>query len=283
MPQPQTLSHALTLVREVLAAHSETAALDAQTLLAHLTGRSRAWVLAHPEAFLDESQTARLHQALPRLARGEPLPYVLGQWEFFGRSFMVTPEVLIPRPETELLVEAALDWLRTHPGSRRVADVGTGSGCIAVSLAAEVDEVQVVATDRSAAALAVARRNARRHGVSRRLRWVQANLLAPFAGPWDVVCANLPYIPSAQLARLPVARFEPRLALDGGPEGLDLVRRLLRQARGQMTSPGALFLEIGAEQGPQAARLARECFPQARVEVRRDLAGHPRLLCLFLT
>ncbi|HEY58592.1 MAG TPA: peptide chain release factor N(5)-glutamine methyltransferase [Anaerolineae bacterium] len=283
MPQPQTLSHALNLARGVLAPHSDTAAIDAQTLLAHLTGRSRAWVLAHPEALLDESQTVRLHQALQRLARGEPLPYVLGQWEFFGRSFVVTPAVLIPRPETELLVEAALDWLRAHPGSRRVVDVGTGSGCIAVSLAAEVDEVQIVAIDQSAAALEVARRNAQRHGVTRRLRWIQADLLAPFAGPWDVVCANLPYIPSAQLARLPVARFEPRLALDGGPDGLHLVRRLLRQARVQIASPGALFLEIGAGQGPLAAQTARRLFPEAYVEVRPDLAGHPRLLCLFLT
>lgn len=282
MKKTETLRHALALAREVLAPHSDTAALDAQTLLAHLTGHNRAWVLAHPEAHLDASQTARLHQALQRLAQGEPLPYVLGQWECFGRTFEVTPAVLIPRPETELLIEAALDWLRAHPGPRRVADVGTGSGCIAVSLAAEAEAVRVVATDRSAAALEVARRNARRHGVAPRLRWVQADLLAPFTGPWDLVCANLPYIPTAQLAHLPVARFEPRLALDGGPDGLHLIRRLLGQARRQMAAPGALFLEIGADQGPQAARLAAEAFPQAQVEVRRDLAGHPRLLCVFL-
>ncbi len=276
------VAQALALAREALTPHSDTAPLDAQALLAHLTGRGRAWVLAHPEAPLTAEQTARLRQALERLARGEPLPYVLGEWAFFGRSFFITPAVLIPRPETELLVEEALNWLGRHPGPQRVADVGTGSGCIAVSIAAEAPEARLVATDRSLAALRLARRNAERHGVASRIRWAQTDLLAALSGPWNLVCANLPYIPSEALRRLRVARFEPRHALDGGPDGLRLIRRLLHQVQGRMAAPSALLLEIGADQEKAAAHLARHAFPQARVDVRPDLAGRPRLLIISL-
>ena len=282
MSQPQTLSHALTLAREALAPHSDTAALDAQTLLAHLTGQSRAWVLAHPEAQLTADQTQRLIEAVERLRRGEPLPYVLGEWAFFGRFFFVTPAVLIPRPETELLIETALAWLQHRSTPARVVDVGTGSGVIAVTLAVERPDLTVVATDRSHAALRVARSNARRHSVAERLRWVRGDLLAPFHGPWDLVCANLPYIPSARLAHLRVARYEPWRALDGGPDGLRPRCRLLAQARRQMAPQGALLLEIGADQGRAATQIAQQTFPQAEVQVRQDLAGHDRLLVIQL-
>ncbi len=282
MSQPQALSHALTLAREALAPYSDTAALDAQTLLAHITGRDRAWVLAHPEVTLTADQTRRFFAALDRLRRGEPLPYILGEWEFFGRPFFVTPAVLIPRPETELLIEAALEWLQEHPDLRKAVDVGTGSGAIAVTLAAEAPHITIVATDRSRAALQVARRNAQRHHVAQRIRWVQSDLLSALTGPWHLLCANLPYVPTPELTRLPVVRFEPRLALDGGPDGLRLIRRLLDQARRQMASPGALLLEIGADQGQAARRLAAQYFPNAQVEIRPDLAGLPRLLIIRL-
>ncbi|GAB4520574.1 MAG: peptide chain release factor N(5)-glutamine methyltransferase [Anaerolineales bacterium] len=271
------LRDALQAADEALQPHSETARLDAQVLLAHILQVPRTWVLIHPEAHLSAAQSAHLHTALQRLRAGEPLPYVLGEWEFYGRTFHLTPEVLIPRPETEHLVEAALEWLDAHPAARRLADVGTGSGCIAVTLAAERPALQVTALDISAAVLRVARRNACRHAAG--VRFIQADLLAPLAPhACDLICANLPYIPTATLHGLEVYGKEPTLALDGGPDGLDLIRRLLTQAESRLASEGALLLEIEATQGESAPRAARGIFPNAHVDVLPDLAGRPRLL-----
>jgi len=152
----ESLSQVLDQVRERLQGVSETAFLDAQVLLAHVLGRNRAWVMAHPEATLTLEQRNQLKIALERLIVGEPLPYVLGCWEFYGLEFAVTPAVLIPRPETELLVEQALVWLEQHPGRRLAADVGAGSGCIAVTLARKIPDLEVLASDISLEALRVA-------------------------------------------------------------------------------------------------------------------------------
>jgi release factor glutamine methyltransferase len=264
-----------------LAAISTTSQLDAQVLLAHVLERPRAWVLAHPEATLSPARMAALESALARLQAGEPLPYVLGAWEFYGLSFQVTPAVLIPRPETELLVETALAWLRRQPERRQAYDVGAGSGCIAIALAVHVSDLQVTASDLSAAALAVARRNARQHQVTERVRLLQADLLsAARFHSIDLLCANLPYIPRATLHRLPIYGREPTLALDGGPAGLDLIERLLRQAPGCLAPGGLALLEIEAGQGPAAAALARIACPAAEVTVQPDLAGHDRLLVI---
>ena len=276
-----TVSRALEQAREVLAPHSETAALDAQTLLAAIMHRERAWLLAHPEARLTPRQRRRLQRACARLAQGEPLPYVLGRWHFYGREFAITPAVLIPRPETETLVEHALAWLRAHPDRRRVADVGTGSGALAVTLAAEMPAVRVTATDISPAALEVARRNARRHGVAERIVFVETDLLAAIVGAFDLIVANLPYIPTAELADLPVARHEPREALDGGADGLAAIRRLLSQAQTRLAPGGALMLEIAADQGEAVRAAARQAFPAAEITLYADLAGRDRVVVLF--
>jgi release factor glutamine methyltransferase len=275
---PQTLSAALAEGAAALSAFSDTPALEAQTLLVHLTGRTRAGLLAHPEDPLGRETAAAYRAALRRRAAGEPLPYLLGEWEFFGRPFHVGPGALIPRPETELLVETALAWLKAHPDRRRAADIGTGTGIIAVSLAVEVPDLHVTATDVSEPALALARPNAARHAVSERLSFVQGDLLAALAAPVDLLCANLPYIPSGTLDGLPVARFEPRPALDGGPDGLHLIRRLLAGAPAALNPSGLALLEIEAGQGESAPALAHRHFPDAYIEVRPDLAGHPRLL-----
>ncbi len=256
---------------------SETARLDSQVLLAHILGRSRTWLLAHPEVELSQEQLAVLERSVERAAAGEPLPYIIGGWEFFGHWLELSPATLIPRPETELLIERAIRRL-SGVGSGRVADVGTGSGCIAISLALALPTLRVLAVDRSAEALQVARRNAARLGVSSRIGFVQSDLLPPLAQPLDLLCANLPYIPTAELDHLPVARFEPRNALDGGPDGLMLIRRLLSTI-GPSLAPGAmLLLEIEAGQELPALDLARSMFPGARVEVLPDLAGRARLL-----
>ena len=253
---------------------------EAQLLLAHILGRSRAWVLAHPEADLSADQQARLEQALSRWQAGVPLPYILGHWEFYGLDFALTPEVLIPRPETELLVETALAWLKAHPEVDSAVEVGTGSGCIAVALAVHAPSLHLTATDCSAEALRVAQHNARTHGVSRRISFRQADLLEGAPAPIPLLLANLPYIPSETLRTLPVYGREPTLALDGGIHGLDLIARLLEQARTRLGEGGLALLEIEARQGQAVLELARRAFPRAVVRVLTDLAGLDRLLVI---
>lgn len=283
LPPAESQTRALTIADELreatkaLAPLSETAALDAQSLLAHLLGKPRAWLLAHSEATLSEADRAALESALERLQDGEPLPYVLGHWEFYGLDFSVTPNVLIPRPETELLVEQALDALKRLPGPRLVADVGTGSGCIAISLAHGVSSVRVVASDLSMAALRVARLNIARYGLQRRVWPVQADLLPALGERVDMLCANLPYVPREELGHLAVAAREPRLALDGGMNGLEVISRLLRQLAALPVPPSFILLEIG-EHADQALHIAREVFPSAKTSLVPDLAGLPRVL-----
>ena len=187
---------------------------------------------------------------------------------------------MVPRPETETLVEEALAWAGARPAPITVADVGTGSGCIVVSLAVRLPCVRFLATDVSPAALAVAGENALRHGVAKRVRLLSGHLLQPLPGPVDLVVANLPYVPSGRLDSLQpeVRDYEPREALDGGPDGTDLLRPLLRQAEAYLQPGGAVMLEIDEEQGPAMAEAARSAFPDAGVRVLPDLAGRDRVL-----
>lgn len=287
LPQGWTIDGA-TMVRRLTADRSVQSAisllrqrlssLDAQTLLAHISGKNRAWILAHPEAELTPVQAQALGDALTRLENGEPLPYILGHWEFYGLDFQITPATLIPRPETELLVEEALRGIANRK-SPTAADIGTGSGCIAVTLAVHRPELRITAADRSIEALKIARNNARRHTVSDRVHFVQADLLT-FGQPaaFDLICANLPYIPTATLHQLDVYGREPTLALDGGPDGLDLIRRLLPQAARSLAPEGLLLLEIEHTQGEAALTLARRHYPHAEITLLSDLAGHDRLL-----
>jgi release factor glutamine methyltransferase len=224
--------------------------------------------------------------SLVRRAReGEPLAYLTGVKEFFGLEFEVSPAVLIPRPETELLVETALEWLAEQsdgegcdPAMIRTIDLGTGSGCIAAALAVHTPGLRVTAADLSAAALAVAARNIRRHRVDDRIRLVQADLLSPFRGPIDLLCANLPYALAPALAGLPSLRFEPRVALDGGDDGLRLIVRALEQSADRMAAGGLALFELDAVHAELARRTAKQWFPQSAVSIKKDLAGWERLL-----
>ena len=193
-------------------------------------------------------------------------------------TFQLSPEVLIPRPETELLVEEALAWLTEFPGRRRAFDLGTGSGCIAVSLAKHCPDLAVIATDISPEAVNTARQNAHRHQVDRRITFRQGALWDPVEGRFDLICTNLPYIPTETLRRLPVYGREPTLALEGGPDGLDLLRKFLHQAPKFLGPGGLLLAEIEAGQGSAVLALAKENFPKSRVQVLSDLAGKDRLL-----
>lgn len=278
--QMKTLSTALAETRQRLTGLTDTATLDVQVLLAHVIGKDRTWVLAHPEYALAPEETLRLADALAQLSAGVPLPYVLGEWEFFGLPFMVTPKVLIPRPETELLVEMALEWMKANPGRRRVIEVGTGSGCIAVSLAAHRSELRLTAADISLDVLEVARHNAQVNGVGERIDFRQADLLAGIDGSFDLICANLPYIPTEKLHRLQVYLREPTLALDGGESGLEIIERLLAQAVDQLATGGLILLEIESSLPQEAQQAAERYFPQATVTVHHDLAGHARIVSI---
>jgi release factor glutamine methyltransferase len=274
----RTTTYFIAQLRQQLAAISETPVLDAQVLLAHVLERPRSWVLAHPEATLSPDQEHHLNKCLTRLEQGEPLPYVLGHWEFYGLDFLVNPAVLIPRPETELLVEQALAWLRATPRRRMAADVGTGSGCIAVSLAVHSPDLCVVASDISRETLKTARKNAARHAVSGRVTCVQSQLVPPANRPFDLICANLPYIPTEKLSGLKVAGWEPRMALDGGPDGLKHIRPLIDSASRSLAPGGMLLVEIEASQGAAACALAKAAFPYGETCLLPDLSGNDRLV-----
>lgn len=280
-----SIGEAMQWGREAISSGSDTPWLDLQVLLANITSQPRAWVLAHPEALLYAEQAARLSAALEQLAEGVPLPYVVGAWEFFGLSFRVDPAVLIPRPETEILVERAIQWLQARPGKPKVVDTGTGSGCIAISLAVNVAGLQVIATDISTQALEVAQANATHHQVASQVTFLQGDLLAPVetcpASPpvqFDLMVANLPYIPSETLKNLPIYRREPTLALDGGEDGLDLVRRYLARTPHLLKPKGLILMEIEAGQGKSAIELAQAHFAGAEISLYPDFGGRDRLL-----
>lgn len=278
-------------------AGSESPRLDAELLLGHVVGLERTSILAHPEAPLSDGQLERFRALVERRAAGEPVAYIRGVKEFYGLALAVDPRALIPRPETESLVELALARVRgalsaapRPAGTRpfRVLDVGTGSGAVVVALARTLgragygEAVRFTASDRSQDALALAVENAVSHGVADLIDFRVADLLDPAIevdGPIDLVVANLPYIPSAVLPELPVAAsFEPREALDGGPDGLDLVRRLLVDLPRVLVAGGGALLEIGADQGETAVAAAAERLPGWPATIHPDLAGQPRVL-----
>ncbi len=273
-----TIGAFLQTARSRLAHISETPGLDAQVLLSHVLDRPRTWLLAHPETCLSSDQSDHLETGLSQLISGVPLPYITGSREFYGMQFLLTQDVLIPRPETELLVETALEWLEDHPGRKRTLDVGTGSGCIAVSLAKSVPELSVTACDISAEALQVARKNASVHGVAGRVHFLESDLYSAVQGKYDLICSNPPYIPSAILRSLEVYQREPTLALDGGADGLVIIRRLVRHGRERLRKGGLMLVEIDSRHGPDARRLAEAAFPGAAVVVLPDLAGLDRCL-----
>lgn len=269
-------------IRKQLAPASDSPSLDAQVLLAHILNKTRAWVMAHPEASLNARQEESLHNALCRLVQGEPLPYILGHWEFYGLDFIVSPAVLIPRPETELLVDYASGWLKAKQIRRLAADIGTGSGCIAVALAAYIPDLKLVAADISAAALDIARQNIARHNLTDRILPVQIDLIQGILPPthkrFDLICANLPYIPQEKLDALKSLRWEPEMALSGGITGTELIQRMLRDMPHILAPGGLLLMEIEASLGADVCSLVQNALPTAEIHLKTDLAGHDRLV-----
>jgi release factor glutamine methyltransferase len=275
-----TITQILQESTEKLAQVSETPALDVQTLLAHILGKPRTWLLTHPEDLLSSQALSTFRKDINLLVEGIPLPHVLGRWEFYGLEFTVTPDTLIPRPETESLVEQALTWLSNKSNRRLGVDLGTGSGCIAVALAKHIRDLSIIAVDISAQALSVARSNTIQHQVSDRVHCLQADLFPPVDCQFDLICANLPYIPTGTLRTIKIYGKEPSLALDGGVDGLDLIRRFLNRAPALIAPGGLILVEIEASQGLQVGSLARQVFPNAEIRVLVDLAGHNRLVAI---
>jgi len=272
--------------------------LAAEVLLLHALGRDRAWMYSHPEEILDPATAGKYFALIARRAAGEPTQYLTGHQEFWGLDFEITPAVLIPRPETEHVMEVALArlgerGLKIHMDTGlpraplHVADVGTGSGCLAIALAYELPHAQIVATDISAAALEVARRNAIRNGVADRIAFVEMDLLpTPSADEsksllFDLIVSNPPYIADAEAATLQgeVRDHEPHSALFAGPTGLEIYARLVAAARNQLRTRGLLVLELGHDSAPHVQALFdADSASWTNVAITLDLAGIPRVL-----
>jgi release factor glutamine methyltransferase len=268
-----------------LAPLSDTSRLDAQVLLAHIIQKPRAWIVAHPEHEIKTKEQVQFDLAIKKLEAGDPLPYVLGKWEFFGFEFDITKDVLIPRPETELLVEKIIAWLHAHPERRSIADIGTGSGAIAISIAKYVPDARILATDISPAALEIAKRNAEKFQVQGQIEFVECDLLPKLnveRSTFNVICSNLPYIPTETLRSLPIFEREPTLALDGGADGLNIYRRLFKLAPDWLSPNGMMLLEIESTLGMQVLSLAYDSFTDVNIHLHQDLSGRDRLLEITL-
>lgn len=274
---------ALAYARGTLAdSNIDDASLEGEILLRHVLGLSRAQLYSDIDHNVSPAHDKALRKLLERRIQGEPSAYITGHREFYGLDFRVDRNVLIPRPETELLVEKAIRLAQSHAISG-MADIGTGCGAIAVSLAVSLPGVTVYATDVSAPALKVARSNCKKHGVADRIVFLQGDMLEPLPEPVDLIIANLPYVRESDLSRSGPLSFEPALALNGGEDGLDRIRVLCRQAGNKLRSQGFILLEIGQGQAEETAALSQEIFPSARIEIESDLAGIERVVSLRLT
>lgn len=267
-------------------AGSDTASLDAQVILAHILGKERGWLFAHYDQALTEEEAENFAELVARRAAAEPVAYLVGHREFYGLEIAVDPRVLIPRPETELMVDAVLDHIDSRANQQvRMVDVGTGSGAVAVAVAANCPSVHIYAVDLSPAALEVAKENVKQHDARRQITLLQGDLLEPLPEAVDIIAANLPYITSDEYLNLmaDVRDYEPRLALEAGPEGLDLIERLLDQAPGHLYPGGVIFLEIGSNQGAAVLELVERLLPQAKhIGLRQDYHGYDRLVVIGL-
>ena len=284
LPQCTTVRGALAwAIRFLSSADIPSPRLDAEVLLAHVLGCNRAQLYARPELALTDPQRQAFLASAERRYRHEPVPYIIGQREFYGLDFIVDHRVLIPRPETELLVELALESATRFTRQAQglfLADVGTGSGIIAISLAVNLPDAIVCATEISRQALEVATLNAVHHGVSDRVHFLLGDQLTPMCRRMHIIAANLPYVPTGQLSSLApdVTAYEPLIALDGGADGLEHINRLLARAERWLLPRGVILLEIGAEQGLKVMSFAKQYYPKATIELFHDYAGLDRVV-----
>jgi release factor glutamine methyltransferase len=258
--------------------NSDTPGLESQLLLAEVMGHPREWVISHFENELTTEQNNQLNALLTRLIAGEPLAYITGRKAFFGLDFVVSKDVLIPRPETELLVEEAIQWLTANPSKRTAVDVGTGSGIIAITLADAIPDLKITAVDISPAALEIARKNCEHFQHEDQITFLQNDLLDGVQQKFDLITANLPYIPTDTLNGLNSLRYEPRMALDGGNDGTLFIGQLLNQAVTNLNPGGLILLEIEATISEIVNKQVKNHIPSARIEVVFDYANNPRIV-----
>lgn len=261
-----------------LSSNAPSPAKDAEWLLRHVLGRDKAWLLTHGDESVEEGKAQEYALLIKRREKNEPMQYIVGETEFFGLPFRVTPEVLIPRPETEHLVEKVVE-LAAGFSAPRIIDIGTGSGAIAIAIAKQLPQAQVTATELSEGAIAVAQENAARNGVS--VRFLLGDLLAPVSEvKFEIIASNPPYVPSEEKALLAVEvrDHEPEMALYGGADGLGIYRRLIPAAFLQLTDGGWLLLEMGFGQAERVKDLMEQAGFQ-EIEIVTDLQGIERILC----
>lgn len=277
------LKQVLGRARDVLAANSiEDASLEGEILLRQALGIDRVRLYANLKSELSAEQENEFWHLVQRRLSGEPAAYIAGHREFYGLDFLVDRRVLIPRPETELLVGKAIGLAQTH-AMATVADIGTGCGAIAISLALNLPRIKIYASDVSTDALEVARINCEKHGVAGRIQLLPGDMLAPLPEPVDLILANLPYVTEQETSQAGLADFEPLIALNGGTDGLDGIRRLGEQATDKLNPQGGMLLEIGWGQGQAVTNLLRRNFPSASLEIIPDLQGIERVISLRLT
>jgi len=276
-----TRRQSLNRAREMLAkANIEDAPLESELLLRHTLQISQVELYQDPEREIKPAQEKKFWALVKRRLSGEPTAYITGHREFYGLDFYVDPSVLIPRPESELLVEKTLALAQTHPAAS-IAEIGTGSGAIAISLALNLPQARIYATDISEAALKVALSNCQQHGVEDRIHLLQGDMLEPLPEAVDIMVANLPYVSQAELSRL--TDFEPELALNGGADGLAQIEKLCQQVSSRLRPRGWLLLEIGQGQEEAVTALLRRLFPSAGIEIFPDLSGIARVVILSPT
>lgn len=277
-----TLREALSRAGEILVSGGiEDAALEAQVLLMYLLDISRAGLYTDAGNELEPGRFEEYMALVGRRLKGEPAAYITGKREFYGLDFFVDTSVLIPRPETELLVETAIG-LAAERGYRTIADVGTGSGCVAVCLALNLREVKIFATDISPAAIETARKNCRRYGVDNSITLLEGDMLEPLPVPVDMIVANLPYVSESEIQHVNTVPFEPEAALNGGEDGLEKIISLCRQSMSKLLREGAVCIEVGMGQAEIAARQFQGMFPYGKLEILKDLSGIDRVVTLCL-
>jgi len=261
------------------------ARLDAEVLLSHIIMKDRVWLITHRDDELDDKHQRDFADVIQRRTRREPLQHIIGNQEFWGLEFIVSSDVLIPRPETEFIIEAALAIVEDRNTPVRIIDLCTGSGCIAVSLAKELTAARIIATDASEKALAIARENTRRHGVSEHIRFLLGDLFEPLEeldirGQIDIIVSNPPYVQAGDLSTLQpeVRDYEPEMALIAGPGGTEMAKRIIQLAPEYLKKNGALIMEMGLGQAEALTRMVEATGAYGNRELLKDLAGIERVI-----
>jgi len=278
------LSEALqSATQTLLRTRIDDAFVETELLLGHVLRMTKTQLYTEPERVLTSAETRHLRRLVQRRLDHEPTAYILGHCEFYGIDFCIDCHTFIPRPETELLVEKAVELAHriAYPGKRiTIADVGTGCGAIAINLVLALPRAKIYATDISASALRVAGMNCQRHGVNSQVELLQGNLLEPLPQPVDMIVANLPYIKDCEFKDLSpeIINFEPTIALSGGEDGLDKIQQMLEQMPGKLNYEACFLFEIGQEQGEMVTSLIKSYFPQASIELISDLGGIERVV-----